>query len=97
VNRAAITESSGTNSRVGLRKVMSSITMTTAVAEISSVESMPSKASEKSAEVPPGPVMCTASPSPLSPTSSRMESTAGAMRSQPFSSIVIGTKIWAAR
>jgi len=41
--------------------------------------------------VPPGPVMWTARPSRLSPVWSRIESTAGAIRSQPFSSMVIGT------
>ena len=58
---------------------------------------MPSKPFEKSAEVPPGPVMCTARPWPLSPTFARMESTAGAMRCQPEAFMVTGTVIWAAR
>ncbi len=97
VNSAATTESSGTRSRVGLRKVMSSMTTTTAIADSSRVESMPSKAFEKSADVPPGPVMCTARPLPPLPTTSRSESTAGAISCQPFSSMVIGTRIWAAR
>lgn len=64
--------------------------MTTAIAAKSSVESMPSKALEESAAVPPGPVMCTESPSPPLPTWSRMESTAGAIRCQPAASMVMG-------
>ena len=43
---------------------------------------MPAKALEKSADVPPGPVMCTASPArAVRRGGPRIESTAGSMRS----------------
>ncbi len=96
VRSAATTETTGSTSSDGLRYVISSMTMTTASAARSRVESMPEKASDESAATPPGPVMWTVSPPPPSPTMSRTESTAGPIRSQPFSSMVIGTKIWAA-
>ena len=72
------------------------MTITTPRAASSSVESMPENASAESAAIPPGPVMCTDSPSPPSPTSSRIESTADLIRSQPLASCVMGTKTSAA-